>query len=134
MTQAQRGRILVLLVCALVLGVWATAIFLANFPTPRGNIEGRIIRFLITLMLCVALYIGKSWARWLLTVLFFAAGILSTGIAMFRGVYGNPFVLFLVLGAAYFIGAMILALSSSIGMFLRYQRSGLMLTTEPDEL
>ena len=99
-----------------------------------GNIGAQGVRFLITLFLCISLYFGKNWARWLFVVLLSAGGVVATatGVTLLTT---NPvsFSLFLM-GLVYLGCALTLSLSPSVKMFLSYQRAGLVLTADPEEL
>ena len=134
MNQAQRGRILVLLVIAFVLGVSILVIGTSNLVTKTGNTPAQAVRFLITLFLCISLYYGRDWVRWLFVVLLSVSGVFAIGIAASLFSSNLAAVSFLIMGIVYVGCALVLALSSSVRMFLRYQRAGLVLTADPEDL
>lgn len=134
MNQAQRGRILVLVVIAFVLGVSLFVIGASNLVTNTGNTPVQAVRFLITLFLCISLYYGRNWVRWLFVVLLSGSGVVAIGVGFTLFSTNPAAAYFLLMGAVYVGCALVLALSSSVKMFLRYQRAGLVLTADPEDL
>jgi len=134
MNQAQRGRILVLVVISLVLGVSLFVIVISNFVANTGNIVVQGVRFAITAVLCINLYFGKNWVRWLFVVLLAAGGVVSSAAGVSLGTANPGALLIFLMGVIYLVCAVTLALSPSIKMFLQYQRAGLILEADPENL
>ena len=79
-----------------------------------GIITG-IIRFAITALILFFLYRGHKWAKWLIVILMFFAGIFS--------VLALSSVLAKVLGLLFVAFGITLIASRSINEFLKYQRN-----------
>jgi len=134
MTEAQRGRILVLGVIICLLGTSLLVMIVTGFVLQSANVIAQVVRFVISTLLCVTLYFGATWVRWLFVVLLLVSGVVSSAIGVSL-VTSNAGALFLlVLGLVYLASGLVLALSSSVKTFLAYQAKGLSLTADADDL
>ncbi len=82
--QVERGRRLVLAVMVATLTLSVLVIGTFNIVQGSERLPQQIVRFLLTVGLCVFLYRGANWARWVASVLFVLGGVgsLLGGIAV----------------------------------------------------
>ena len=73
--QRATGRGLVLAVIVATLALSALAIITSNVVRGSERLPTQIVRFLLTVGLCVFLHRGANWARWVAGVLFILAGL-----------------------------------------------------------
>lgn len=125
---AQRGKMLVLIIIAAVIGVSlinsvVTSTLLPNQPVSETVKDG--IRLALTLLLCYFLYQGHGWAKWVTGVLIGLGGFLAIPGALLVIRYSLLGALWLLMMAAiYLTASWILLRSSEIKAFQSAQRAG----------
>lgn len=75
--QARTGRIIVLTVLVLTVVMSAGMITLTNLMRGPDRIGQEAVRFLLTILLCVLVYQGKGWARWVYAALLGLGGLFA---------------------------------------------------------
>jgi len=118
----QRGRTILLIYFALVVGL--SVLVTTLYVSSRGmeHLPVRAVRIVLTVALCAWLYSGSRAARILSIVLYGIAGY-STAVALFQ--VGDNFWVgtFLEIATACYISfAVVLMVSPSIEDFMKYQR------------
>jgi hypothetical protein len=119
----QRGRLIVIVVIAAVLLI-SCFTFLAGIA--RSNLSPfAMVRFALTIGLCVMLWRGHSWARWLSAVLFGLGGIAAILVLASSATDDNPMIgtTMLFFGVIYFAISATLILSSDVRAFAVFQRN-----------
>ena len=72
--QIYRGRRLVLLVIIVCIGISLGTIVFTNLMLGPQNLGMQSVRFALTVFLCVMLYQGRNWARWVFGSLLLIGG------------------------------------------------------------
>jgi hypothetical protein len=103
---------------AVSLTLFSTVTFMIAQGTLR--VPQQLTRLMLTVMLCIFLVRGASWARWTSAVLFLLGGLLSVGgAAKLLGTPGSAW-LMLGFGAIYLYCAGVLLASRSVSAFFRH--------------
>ena len=76
-SDAERGRRLVVLVIVACLTLSVLVIFAYNIIVGSDTLPQQIVRLILTAGLCIFLYRGANWARWVASVLFALGGLFS---------------------------------------------------------
>lgn len=74
-TKPEAGRRLVLAIIVASLALSVLAILVFNVARGPERLPQQIVRFLLTVGLCVFLYRGANWARWVAGILFTLGGV-----------------------------------------------------------
>lgn len=121
-TRIRQGRRILLLVIATCLLLSVSTILSYNLVLGPGKIVPQVVRFLLTALLCVFLYRGKDWARWLFGLLYGHNTIyaFTMGIPLLSQSLWGLMILFL--GVLYLLMGVILFFSPSVRAFLTAQR------------
>ncbi|HQK35348.1 MAG TPA: hypothetical protein PK074_11530 [Spirochaetales bacterium] len=118
-----RGRrMLIIIMSALLLVDISTTIVVSYLYTRYGytsqalsGLITGVVRLAITALILFFLYKGHRWAKWLIIVLMFFAGLFS--------LFALPSFLAKSLGVLCIVSGIVLIASKSINGFLQYQRS-----------
>jgi hypothetical protein len=125
--EIQRGRRLLQLAIALIIGldlIGSIGSIASGGPT---QLPQRVGRFLVTLLLCWALWRGHQWSRWLIVVLA-SVGVLLVPVMVFNPLrerfdVGGLVVLVMVIVAIAIVGSL---LSRDVRAFMASQRARVM--------
>jgi hypothetical protein len=109
-----RGRVLVLIALAAIVGVSLVVIGIFVHRHGTGRLPAQVIRFALTAVLAVFVYRGQSWARWLAVLL-----IGGSGLVLLAYSRSTPVV---VMGIVYAASAGMLVMPSA-SAFLARQRA-----------
>jgi hypothetical protein len=123
-TQIRTGRIIVLSILIGCLVLSLSTIVLTNLISGAEQLIAQTIRFVLTLLLCIVVYQGKVWARWVLSILLLIGGVfaLSSGVGLLAV---SPIALVLVvMGLVYLAGFASLLFLPHTRAFFAYQRNG----------
>ena len=74
-TQIVQGRRIILAVIVTTLTLSALVIIVYNFVRGQDHLHQQVVRFTLTVGLCIALYRGANWARLTVVVLYWLAGM-----------------------------------------------------------
>ena len=119
--QIRQGRRILLVVIATCLLLSVSSILSYNLVLGPGKMVPQVVRFLLTVLLCVFLYRGKDWARWLFGLLYSYNCIyaLSMGIPLLSQSLWGLMILFP--GILYLLMVVVLFFSPSVRAFLTAQ-------------
>ena len=116
----ERGRLIVIgyIVALLTISFCVIAFYVLVIGPQK--LPAQVIRFALTLALCIGLYHGSSVAKWILIVLLGLGGLL----ALVPVATGDPFAiaLGLILAVVYLSFAVVMLASKSVKAFLVHQR------------
>ncbi len=120
----EKGRLLVLRLCSIVVFISAFVILQYNFSIGTHRLPSQLVRFGLTVWLCVAIYKGSQPARWIAIFLMGIGGVLFLAL-MFSDEEIAPMarVAAAVAGTIYLLFAGMLWGSSKVIAFLNHQRS-----------
>jgi hypothetical protein len=106
--QTGTGRRLILAVIAATLTLDVLAIVTSSAILGPQRLPQQIVRFLLSIGLCVYLYRGANWARWVAGILYALAGLgsLVAGLAALTASMAG--LLLLVMGLVYVASAVVL--------------------------
>ena len=110
----EAGERIVLYIVVATLSISAAVIAWTTLATGPEKLPVQLVRFALTVLLCVFLFRGASSARWIAIVLFALGGLGATvgGFAILReSAFG---LLLLAMGAAYLMNFALLAFNSSV--------------------
>jgi presenilin-like A22 family membrane protease len=128
-SQITTGRRIVLAVIVATLTLSVLSIFTYNVRLGQERITQQIIRYLLTIGLCVLLYKGANWARWVMGSLLGYTGVL----AMFGGIAFsfNPrfSLLLIVMGMVYLAAAAALFFIPAVRAY--FSQKKIKITTQP---
>jgi hypothetical protein len=112
----------ILLFDIIIIGIlFALNYSIGNIAEAISNLPQDIFRFGLECILCVFLYKGHRWAKWITIVLFVLAGIVAGIFIIILPI--SPIVFFLLIfGITYLIFAGVLLFSRSVKMFLNRKR------------
>jgi hypothetical protein len=119
---AGRKLVVRVVVIAMALSLFTIATFMLAQGTTR--LPQQLLRLTLTVMLCIQLVRGASWARWTSAILFLVGGLISLGGV--AGLLGTPASAWLMLGfgGIYLYCAGVLIASRSVSAFFsQAQRS-----------
>jgi hypothetical protein len=118
-----KGRNTIIAVIAACLLISLASILLTNMVQGSDRIGGQSIRFLLTILLCVLLYQGKAWVRWVLGILFLLSGLggLISGAALLA--ISPLAVILIIIGIIYLACVVALFFVSDVQAFLAHQRT-----------
>lgn len=107
-TKPDTGRWLVLAIIVASLSLSLLAIAAFNISGGPERLPRQIVRFFLTVGLCVFLYRGANWARWVAGILFALGGLgsLIGGVAVLTTSMAG--LLLFVMGLVYLASALIL--------------------------
>jgi hypothetical protein len=114
-----RGRQLVIAVIAISIGASLLSTVLTASTLGTQRIGRDAIRLILNILLCISLYQGKNWARWVVGVLMAIGGIAGIlgGLALLSG---TPLAFILILmGIAYFVCVYILFFVPSVKAYFQ---------------
>jgi|GEM_PF-2015682 hypothetical protein len=117
-----RGRLIVIAVIAIVI-FFSFVTFAAGIMRLNLSAFG-MARFILTIGLCVMMWRGHSWARWLAAVLFGLGGVAAMLVLTSPETVDQPAVgtVMLFMGIVYFVISASLIFSSDVRAFAAYQR------------
>jgi hypothetical protein len=117
----RKGRLLIIGVVAICLCVSITSILFSILATGPRQVPQQLIRFGLTVLLCVLLYQGRAWVRWVLGILLALAAILGllSGVALRS--QSLAALILVGMGLLYTACVIVLFFSSSVRAFLAYQ-------------
>jgi hypothetical protein len=115
--QREAGRRLVLAVIVASLALEVLTIALFNLQLGPARLPQQIIRFLLTIGLCIFLYRGANWARWLAGVLFALVGPISLVLGLGTLPMTSGSLLLIVIGTVYMACAVILLFVPRVRMY-----------------
>lgn len=121
--EALAGRGLVIGVIATSLIVSLTTTLISARMVEDNDLGTDMVRFVLTLLLCLALYQGRGWARWFSVFSFLIGGVgaLIAGVLFLRAVpFAAPLLLFM--GIAYTGCAIVLWWVPSVAAYFAEQR------------
>ena len=123
------GRRIVLAVIVAILTLSVLSIFAYNVRLGPGHILQQIFRFLFTIGLCVFLYRGANWARWVVGILLSMAGVLAVlgGIALLLKARAG--FLLIVMGMVYLASAVALFFIPAVRAYFNLRKT--QVTTQP---
>ena len=112
--RAATGRRLV--VAVMVATIAMSVLVIATFNAVQGpdRLPQQIVRFLLTVALCVFLYRGAGWARWVATVLYGLTGLWSLALGFTRLAAAKPGIQMIAFGAIYAACASVLLFVPSV--------------------
>ena len=113
-TQRQEGRGLVITVISATIALSVVAIVVYLITMGPKNLAQQIVRLILTVVLCVFLYRGASWARWVTIILFLLGGILLIPSAIAALHIGAGAYMLFAMGAVYFASAAILLFAPAV--------------------
>lgn len=122
LSRAQHGRSAVITLAIVLLGMNLFVIILTGVVYQVGDPAQQLVRFFICAVFCILMVMGRSWARWLVVVLYAGSGIgatLTGASAMAEGGVGFPL---LVLGMAYLVPVIGLAFSPAVRDFFAIRK------------
>jgi hypothetical protein len=122
LSRAHHGRGVVIRSAIVLLGMNLFVIILSGVVYQVGNSAQQLVRFFICAVFCILMVMGRSWARWLVVILYAGSGIgaiLTGASAMAEGGVGIPL---LALGMAYLTPVLQLAFSPSVKRFFTSRR------------
>lgn len=111
-TSTGRRLVLAIIVASLAISV----LVIVAFTVARGTalLPQQIVRFLLTVGLCVFLYRGANWARWVAVILFALGGVMSLVGASAPSSTSMSGLLLLLMGLVYAASALILLLVPTV--------------------
>ena len=117
--QVESGRRLVLAVIVASLTLSVLAIVAFNIARGPERLPQQIVRLLLTVGLCVFLYRGANWARWVAGILFVLAGLgsLLGGVAVLSTSMAG--LLLIVMGFVYLASAVVLLFVPAVRAYFR---------------
>ncbi|MGI8982608.1 MAG: hypothetical protein ACR2FY_25530 [Pirellulaceae bacterium] len=120
--KVQRGRLIVITVIAAVLFLSISILIVGALQSTTSPFA--IVRLALTIGLCVMLWRGHSWARWLAAVLFGLGGVAGILVLTSSATAKQPAVgtLMLFMAIIYFVISASLILSSDVRAFMAFQR------------
>ncbi|GAB4198185.1 MAG: hypothetical protein OHK0022_17130 [Roseiflexaceae bacterium] len=118
----QRGRVILQVVFVLLAGTYASERLIYHAVAGFGSILTTLVISAILVGLCVLIYRGFGWLRWLVALFFILSG-LGTPSALDDLIGSGPaFLLAILQLIAHLVCALALCFAPGIGAFLRYQR------------
>jgi hypothetical protein len=122
MNRPQHGRRVVITSTVVLLGMNLFVIVLSQVVYQIGNPGRQLVRFFICALFCVLMVMGRSWARWVVVVLYTGSGVgaLLTAFSEFtEGWAGFPL---LAIAMAYLTPVLLLAFSPAVKAFFSARR------------
>jgi hypothetical protein len=111
------GRVWVLGICGVCLVISLVGTFVTNVASGVPLQITDIIRFVLTILLFVALYQGRNWARWVTAVLLGLGGFISVGGGLVLLQATSIAVLLILIGVVYLGCVCILFMVPSVRHF-----------------
>jgi len=121
--QIELGRRLVLGVIVAILSISVVVILSFVLALGTSRLLPQIIRLMITIVICMYLYKGAPWARWVLSALISVGGIMGIlsglgGLAL-AGANSAHFYM-LLMGSTYIASVAVLWLAPPVRAYFRY--------------
>lgn len=118
-SQIAKGRRLVLAVIVASLSISGIVIIVTNMPRGSDELPSQTIRLFLTVVLCIFLYRGSNWARWVAGILL-VFGAVTSMILGFGITSSTPAGLLIVLmGLVYSASAVVLIFVPSVRAYFR---------------